>query len=115
MKRQYNLVAEEFRPVAERLPGIARRAGKMPAWQIAEEVGLGVCRMRTIANQSGISVAYHKLKWTPHEESELLRLRDECGRSFPDIAHNFLTNRTGKACRCHYREMKAARALQGDK
>ncbi len=56
---------------------IAIRAGQMPAWRIGESLNMTTSYTNQLAQSFGISLAFYKQHWTPEQNAELLRLRQE--------------------------------------
>lgn len=59
---------------AQRLDAIRERAGKMPAWKIAEELGMSTSNLLLTAAKNKISINYYRVLWTEAHERELLNL-----------------------------------------
>lgn len=58
----------------ERIAAIRERAGRMPVWRIAEEIGISENNVRFIAVDNQISINYYRVLWDEQREQELLSL-----------------------------------------
>lgn len=74
---EYARNPERYRRRARQRYVISRYAGTMPPWKVAERLGVSEHYVHQIAQRLGISMGFHKPRWTPEQDAELLRLRQQ--------------------------------------
>ncbi len=82
---------------------VAQLAGTMPAYQIAEELGIALCTVTSHARELGISLAYQKLHWTDEANRQLIELRQS---GLTQKAIGELTGRSTGAVRLQLAKLK---------